>query len=74
MITIKVEYNLKWRLKGNPKYCWSVCGKLFNISRGKQIKKTLKGLTPGYWVGKKFVPLKELRSQIELIPKEISPF
>ena len=70
MITITVTYRAKWRLKDNPKYCWTECGKLFNINNNREIKKTVKGLIPGYWIGKDFVSLEALRSQLELIPKE----
>jgi len=75
MTTITVEYKLKWRIKDNPKYCWSVCKKLFNVNRGKEIKKTLKGLTPGYWIGKNFIALSKMKERVELIPKkELLPF
>ena len=75
MQTITVEYKLKWRIKGNENYCWSVCRKLFNVNRGNEIKKTLKGLTPGYWIGKEFISLAEMKNKIELIPKkEYCPF
>jgi hypothetical protein len=70
MLTITVEYKLKWRIKDNPKYCWSICGKLFNLNRGNEIKKTLKGLTPGYYIGKIFVPLCEMKKRIEIIPRD----
>ena len=75
MLTITVEYKLKWRIKNHPQYCWSTCKKLFNVSRGNEIRKTLKGLTPGYWIGKEFVALGKMKSMVELIPeKELLPF
>ncbi len=75
METITVTYKLKWRVKDAPNYCWSTCKKLFNVSRGNQIKKTVKGLTPGYWIGRDFIPLSKMKDRIELIPKkEKMPF
>lgn len=75
MQTITVEYKLKWRIKGKENYCWTTCKKLFNTQRGNEIKKTLKGLTPGYWIGKEFVALSKMKERVELIPKkEILPF
>lgn len=75
MQTITITYKLKWRIKDAPQYCWSSCKKLFNTSRGNEIKKTLKGLTPGYWIGREFVPLEKMKDRIEKIPiKEKLPF
>ena len=75
MITVSVTYKVKWRIKGNEKYGWTVCGKLFNLKNNREIKKTVKGLTAGYWIGKDFVSLDKLRSKVELVPKkEYCPF
>lgn len=75
MLTITVIYKAKWQLKDNPKYVWTSCGKLFNINNNREIKKTVKGLTPGYWIGREFVALDKLRPMIELPPKkEYAPF
>ena len=75
MLTISVTYHVKYRIKGNEKYGWTVCGKLFNLTNNREIKKTTKGLTPGYWISKEFISLEKLRSQIEVIPKkEYCPF
>ena len=75
MITLTVTYKVKWRIKGNEKYGWTICGKLFNLANNREIKKTVKGSTPGYWLGREFVSLGDLRPQLELIPKkEYYPF
>ena len=70
MIEIQVTYRIKWRLKGNDKYGWTVCGKLFNLNNNREIKKTIKGSSPGYWIGREFISLEKLRSQMEQIPKK----
>lgn len=74
MQCISITYKVKWRMINNHKYYWTECGKLINVNSGRVIKKTLKGLTPGYWIGKIFMPLSKLKSNIELIPKEKIPF
>lgn len=75
MLLISVTYRVKWRIKNNEKYGWTECGRLFNLNNNREIKKTVKGLTPGYWIGREFVSLEKLRSQIELIPKKLNlPF
>ncbi len=71
---ITVVYVAKWRLKSNHDYVWTECKKLINKKTGKEIKRTLKGLTAGYWIGKSFIKLEDLRSEVELIPTEINPF
>ena len=44
--------------------------KLFNLNNNREIKKTVKGSTPGYWLGRRFYSLPELRGILELIPKK----
>ena len=72
--TISITYTLKWQLKTDHRYQWSECGKLFNVCRGKVKKKVLNGGIPGYWIGRNFIPLSKLRSQLELIPNQNLPF
>lgn len=74
MQTISVNYSLKWQLKNMNNYKFSTCGKLFNCKTGKQLKRTVNGGSVGYWIGRKFITLKDLRTQIELIPKQNCPF
>ena len=71
---ITVTYTAKWRLKSNHYYVFTTCKKLVNVRTGREIKKTIKGLTPGYWIGKDFIKLTDLRSSIELITKDKCPF
>lgn len=71
---LSVTYKIKWRLKDNPNYYWTECKKLVNVRRGREVKRTLHGLTPGYWIGRKFISLDTLKTQIELIPKNNLPF
>lgn len=74
MQTISVNYSLKWQLKNLSHYKISACGRMFNCKTGKLLKRTVNGSSIGYWISREFITLKELRTQIELIPKQISPF
>ena len=74
MNTISVNYRLKWQLKKDTKYKWSVCGKLFNTQTGRMKKKVVNGSSIGYWIGREFVTLDNLRKDLELIPKQSTPF
>jgi hypothetical protein len=65
---ITITLKAKWRLKNNPNYVWTQDNRLYNVRTGRFIKKTLHGLTPGYWTGKEFMKLSELKKQIERIP------
>ena len=67
---INVTYSAKWQLKTDSRYKWTECKKLINTQTGREIKKTLHGLTPGYWIGKKFIKLDDMAKLIELIPKK----
>jgi hypothetical protein len=72
---ITVTYTAKWRLKDSHNYKWTECKKLINTNTGLEIQKTLHGLTPGYWIGKKFIKLADMAIMVELIPtNEFCPF
>lgn len=73
-MVITVNYIAKWQLKDKPYYKWTTCRKLINCKTNREIKKTIKSGIPGYWIGKEFIKLSELKKQIELIPKDRYPF
>ena len=74
MNTISVNYDLKWQIKGNEKYRFSTCKKLFNTQTGRQIKKTMNCRSIGYWIGRDFITLNNLKDKLELISKQQTPF
>lgn len=69
-MNIKVSYKAKWQLRNKPQYKWTECKKLINTQTGNEIKKTLKNMVAGYWIGRDFIKLDDLKSKIELIPKK----
>lgn len=73
-ITISTTYTLKWQIKGLDHYKVSVCGKVFNSQRNREIKKVLNGSSVGFWIAKDFLTLKELSTKLEKIPETICPF
>ena len=73
-MNISVTYIAKWQIIGNSNYKWTECKKLINCKTGREIKRTIKGLQAGYWIGNTFVKLSELKSKIELIKEEKCPF
>ena len=74
MNSISVNYELKWQIRNNEKYRWSTCKKLFNVKTGRQIKKTLNCRSVGYWIDRNFVTLSKLKFELEIIPKQQTPF
>ena len=74
MNSISITYALEWRLKSNHHYQVTKCGKMFNLKSGKLLKKTINNRCKGYWIGKKFYSLTFLRTQLEPIPKQTTPF
>lgn len=73
-ITLSNTYVLKWQLKDNPNYKWTICGKCVNTKTGREIKKTICGRSIGYCVKGKFTTLNALRKNLELIPEINCPF
>ena len=74
MNSISINYDLKWQIRSNEKYRWSTCKKLFNVKTGRQIKKTLNCRSIGYWIDRKFIALSKLKTELEIIPKQKTPF
>lgn len=68
-MNIQITYKIKGCLKEYPNYVWTECKKLININTGREIKKTLNGLTAGYWINRKFIKLSDMSSMVELIPQ-----
>lgn len=74
MQTISINYALKFQLKFNHKYKVSKCGKVFNTQRGKMLKRCVNGGQVGYWIGREFYSLVQLRPLLEIIKPEFVPF
>jgi len=74
MNTITITYTLKYRLKFAINYKWTKDGKCFNTKTSRQIKQTMNGGRIGYCIKGKFYSLKYLRTQLETIPREKTPF
>ena len=70
MNSVSVTYDLKWQYNKYTYYKWSKCGKLFNTRTGRQIKKVVNGRSVGYWIKSKFITLKNLKKDLELIPEK----
>ena len=69
---IELKVFAKWRLKDNHNYVWTNCRKLVNTQKGIEIKKTALGNSTkaGYFFAGNFIKCEELKSLIEIIPKE----
>lgn len=74
MITISVNYTCKYRLNFATNYLWTTCGKCYNIKTGRLIKQIYKSGCIGYIINGKFYSLTKLRTYLEKIPKENTPF
>lgn len=66
-MNIICSYKAKWQLRINPNYKWTECKKLINCKTGREIKRTIKGNQAGYWIGKRFIKLSEMKSMVEVI-------
>lgn len=73
MNTISINYQLKWRIKDTPYYI-TICKKVVNNKTGRFKKKSVNNGVIGYWIGRKFVGLKQLNLMCEVIKKDKCPF
>jgi hypothetical protein len=74
MPIISINYIAKWQLKSAPNYWFTKCQKCYNTKSGKLIKQVMKGSTIGYVISSKFVSISNIKKDLELIPKTITPF
>jgi len=74
MTTVTKSITFKWKLSFNDNYQWSTENKLYNVKTMREIKKTVNGYSIGYWIGKKFYTLENLRKQLVKIEKLDCPF
>jgi hypothetical protein len=56
-----IPYVVKWKHINYPEYVLSECGRLFNIKRGKEIKKVVKGYTVGFNIKGTFVSITRIK-------------
>jgi hypothetical protein len=47
---------------------------MFNAQTGRIKKKVVNGSSIGYWIGRNFITLDNLRKELQLIPKQDCPF
>jgi hypothetical protein len=74
MQTISISYALKWEVKNHPTYKVSTCGKVFNTKTNRQLRRCVNGGSVGYWLGRKFVRLQDLRKMLQKISNFEMPF
>ena len=74
MPIITINYIAKWRLKSAPHYWFTQCQKCYNTKSGKLINQILKGSTIGYVINGKFISISNIKKDLELIPKNKTPF
>lgn len=74
MVEFTTKHIAKYRLKNNINYVFSTDKICYNIKTGRVIKQILKGSTIGYVINSKFKSLNNLRKELELIPKDTTPF
>lgn len=67
------QIDIKFKIK-NTNYGVTANGRIFNLKRGNELKKTVVGTTIGYCINGKFKSLKTLRKHIEQIKINDCPF
>lgn len=63
----------KYRLRYFPEYVFHK-DRCFNSKTGREIKQVYNNRCIGYNIRGRFMSLKKLKEQLEIIPKEITPF
>jgi phage shock protein PspC (stress-responsive transcriptional regulator) len=63
-----------WVITGFPQYGFGTDKKLYNVKRGRVVRKVLKGYTTGYNLNGKFYSLQRIKSLIKRPEKITVPF
>lgn len=74
MNTISITYTLIYRLSFAHNYQWSKDMDCFNTETGRRIKQVLNSSCIGYCIKGRFYSLTYLRTKLEKIPNEKTPF
>ena len=74
MNTITITYTCKYRLNFATNYWWDQQGNCFNAKTNRNIKQVYNSGCIGYSIKGKFYSLAYLRTQLEKIPTETTPF
>ena len=74
MTEFTTKHIAKYRLKSATNYIFSTDDICFNLKSGRVVKQVLKGSTIGYIINGKFKSVDNLRKDLELITKQITPF
>lgn len=67
---INVILKAKWQLKNNPNYKITECKRVVNSKTGKILKYSQRG----YFINGRYYKKKDIRNNVELIPKIKCPF
>lgn len=65
-ITISTTYTLKWVIKDYPNYMVTDKGIVINLLTNRILKRVVNGGSKGYWFGKDFITLNDLRKLLVL--------
>jgi hypothetical protein len=63
-----------WQIEGCPGYYFGEDKKLYNAKTGREIKRTINSRSIGYWIGRKFYTLNNLRGKLKKIETIETPF
>ena len=74
MITISINYDLKYIYRFDEKYQFTEDYKCFNILTGKEVKRTLIGYSEGFCLNSKFKTLKFVKENVKDKNEDYCPF
>lgn len=72
--TITKRIELTYKILGFDYLCFATDKKLYNTKTGRIKKRTLNNCTDGYWIGRKFYSLKQLKQKLIKIDRTYVPF
>lgn len=76
MTRLSVSYaiEIKFSIKEFPNYGFGKDKNLYNLKTGKKIKRTINNRNIGYWLGKKFIGLRKLKTLLYINNNNYCPF
>jgi len=74
MQSITYTIEIKWEIRGLEHYGFGTDKNLYNLKTGRRIKQCYNSGSIGYWLSKKFITLKALKTKLYKPKKETLPF
>ena len=74
IMLLNISIKITWLISGYDNYGFASDKSLYNVKTGRKLKQAYNNRCIGYWFGRKFISLKQLKPLLYKPTKQITPF